>query len=785
MPRYHFEQRSLDSGEVSPRIDARTDIKRYKSGLALLVNGIVRVQGGAERRPGTRFVQETKFSAKKSYLIPFEFSDVQAYMLEFGDLYVRFYANNGIVLDTTNFVVNGTFNTDIASWTNKSTGTGSIAWDAATRMNLAGGASGVGWAEQNVTITQANVRHRVLVSVFGGPITVQVGSATGLSDYLAPTVLQPGVAQQLLFTPTGTACFLQFKNAANATYQIDDAQLLRYAYEIVSPYTEADLASLTYTQSADTLFLDHPNYPPKKLVRSGATSWAFSDLALIDGPYLEENTDTTKTLTPSVSAVGASGTMTAVGHTPFQAGHVGSFWRLKVGANPYGYVLVTGFTSSTVVNITVKTLLGGTSATSIWQEGAWSAVRGYPRVVTLLEDRLWHGANTTKPQTFWASKTSDYVNHTPGATATDPINATISSNKVNVIRAFMPTDTLLVFTLGDEFAVASVGTGTIQPASIQVKVQTGHGHAPVSIPPVKIGNVVLFTQRSQRRVRKLEFDFNRNAYVSRDLSLLAEHLFRNYNITGMAFQREADQILWVVRADGALLGLTYDEIEDVVGWHRHFTDGSFERVGVIPHPNGDRDQVWTIVQRTINGATKRYVEVFEEELGYYQTFESDSSLQYVGTPISAVSGLSHLVGKTVVIAGDGAVHPPQVVDVNGTVSLEKAAAVIEVGLPYTTTIQSLRPDIPTGDGSSQARKRKWASLEIRVIDTLGGTLNDEVLSYRSSADLMGQAVPLFSGLVGKDGETGWDKDGFITFVQDQPLPAEVLGFYGVLSVEDS
>jgi hypothetical protein len=784
MPEFHYYQAAFNAGELSPRLDARTDAKRYKAGLSVLVNGVVRVQGGVERRPGTRFVAESKFSAKRAHLIPFEFSDVQAYALEFGDLYIRFFANGGVLLDTTNFVVNGTFNTDIASWTNSSTGTGSIAWSGAgtKRMDLAGGAAGVGISDQNVTILQAGVKHRVVVSVFGGPVTVSVGSAIGLVDYLAATVLQAGVSQTLTFTPAGTACWLRFSNAANATYEVDDISLTRYAYEVASTYVEADVSSVRWTQSADTLFLVHGSYPPRKLVRAGATSWTISDVVFVDGPYLDANLDTTKTLASSVTAIGAAGTLTAAGHTPFNAGHVGSFWRLKVGA-AWGYGVVTGYTSTTVVNWTIKLTIGGVGASSDWAEGAWSTFRGFPRVITLHEDRLWFGANLTKPQTLWATKTSDWVNFTPGANAADPITATISSNKVNVIRWMQPSQVLLVGTLGDEFAVASVGTGTIQPASIQVLRQTSHGGA--AFDPVALGSSVIFVQRSGKRLREMAFDINQNTYIASDLALLAEHLFRNDPLVDLAVAREPDQIVWSVRNDGYLLGLTYDKAEDVIGWHRHVTDGAFESICVIPHPNGDRDQLWTIVNRTVGGSTKRYVEVFEDVAGYYELFHADSALQYVGSPVSAVTGMAHLVGETVFITGDGAVHPPQVVDVNGSVALQQAASIVEVGLPYATTVKNMRPDVDTKNGTSQGRKRRWSKIWVRLIDTLGGSINGEDIDYRSSADAMGQAVPLFTGIKSKDAEEGWDSDGYVTLLQEQPLPFEVLAIAGVLSVEET
>jgi len=811
MPRAHIEQTSFTAGELSPRLDARTDLKRYKEGLSLLVNGLVRVQGGVERRAGTRFIASTKIHTKKSILIPFEFSDEQAYIIEAGDLYFRFYMNSGQIL------------------------------------------SG------------------------GSP------------------------------------------------------------YEIATPYTEADLGNLWYTQSADKLFLVHPRHPPYELTRTGHAAWTLTAVPFEDGPYLDPNTDSTKTLTVS-APTGTGVTVTATGHTPFQAGHVGSVWRFTQGGVS-GWFKVTGFTSATqvtadiqgdglaVINVTANaasrklrpatsanqrlaqgikqpapfsfrrisldlkrngTLTGSTiwlevytdnggtpgalvavsevvdaqsvstsgglvqfnfanaytiskkdqlywlvlvgnyaqsdtncvewrgSATDVyggdsvkaleqnnsnawvpasgladfsvvqttspdWQEGAWSAVRGYPRVVTLTpENRAVYAATDHQPQTLWFSKTNDWVTFTPGADADSPITVTLASTKVNVIRWLFPSKRgMLVGTLGEEFEISS-SSGPMTVTTIRAVPQTAYGAAPLR--PVAIGSSPIFVQRSTRRLRELVFDFNTEAYVGADLSLLAEHLFRQYGVVDLAPQREPTPILWCVREDGVLLGLTYEKAEQIFGWHRHTTAGKFERLAVIPHPDGDRDQVWCIVKRIIGGQTKRYVEVFEEKDGYYETFETDSSLQYVGAPTAAVSGLSHLEGQTVHILGDGAVHPPQVVT-GGAVALQKAASVIEVGLPYTTTMQTVRPELSLADGPSQGRRRRLAKPWALLIDTLGGTLQGEELPFRSSADPMDQPPALFTGTKIVP-DTGWDRDGFITFVQTQPLPAEVLALGAILTVED-
>ena len=90
---------NFTAGQLSSRLDGRTDLTKYFNGCTQLTNFMVHPHGGATRRPGTYFAAEVKTSAKATRLIPFEFNTDQTYIIEMGDLYMRFFTNNGQIIE--------------------------------------------------------------------------------------------------------------------------------------------------------------------------------------------------------------------------------------------------------------------------------------------------------------------------------------------------------------------------------------------------------------------------------------------------------------------------------------------------------------------------------------------------------------------------------------------------------------------------------------------------------------------------------------------------------------
>jgi hypothetical protein len=291
---------------------------------------------------------------------------------------------------------------------------------------------------------------------------------------------------------------------------------------------------------------------------------------------------------------------------------------------------------------------------------------------------------------------------TPGADDDDALSYTLAADQVNAIRWLMPARALMVGTVGGEWRVSASSTDDpITPTNISIKRQTTYGSA--NIQAVFVGHAVLYVQRSQRKLRELAYNLEIDGYVSPDMTLLSEHI-TSPGITNMAFQQEPDNILWLVRSDGALLSFTYNRGQEVMSWGRHITDGEIESVACIPGTN--QDELWISVKRTINSVTKRYVEyMVDTDWGTDQEdcFCVDSGLTYSGVATSTLSGLGHLEGKTVAVLANGAVHPSKTVE-SGQITLDYEVTKAHVGLAYTSKLQTMRLEAGSATGNAQGKQ---------------------------------------------------------------------------------
>lgn len=594
---------------------------------------------------------------------------------------------------------------------------------------------------------------------------------------------------------------LEFGNQYIRFYK-DNGQILSggSAYEIATPYLEAELFDIKYAQSADVMYICHPNHAVRKLSRTGHTSWTLTEVEFTNGPFLDHNITTT-TASPSHKLVGQTTTVTFSSTTGINGG--AGFTSTDVGRLVHitdGHLEITSVTSTTVVVGTVIVDLNETGSTTDFALGSFSGTTGYPTCVTFFEQRLVFAGTKEQPQTLFFSKSGDYENMDDGYHDTvvddDAIVYTIASNQVNAIRFMTATRTLIVGTAGGEFTVSGGGTDVaVTPTNILIKRQSNHGAA--NLDAIAVGNVTLFLQRAKRKIRELAYNFDVDGYLAPDMTILAEHISES-GITQMAYQQEPNQIIWCVRTDGQLIALTYQREQQVVAWHRHIFGGSFstgnavcESVAVLPTDNNEY-QVWIIVKRTINGTTKRYVE-------YLHTFDFDetdntdfnfldSQLVYSGSPVTSISGLSHLEGQTVAILADGATHPRKVVS-SGSISLDRSASKVKVGLPYTSLLQTMRLDAGSQDGTSQGKTKRIFDITLRIYESIGIEVgpdlnNMERIPFRSSATLMDQAIPVFTGDKEIEFRGNYETDGYVYVRQDQPLPLTILSLYPRLVTND-
>lgn len=829
MARVHPFQTNFTAGELSPKLHGQIDFKKYNNGVETLKNMVVFPQGGATRRYGTRFVCEVKNSANTTRLIPFEFNIEQTYILEFGNQYIRFYKDNGQITEATK-AISGITKANPAVVTTATHGysNGDHIW-----INDVGG------------MTELNGRRFTIANVTSTTFEL---SGVDSSNYTT-------------YTSGGTAAKV---------------------YEIATEYTSAQLAELQFAQSADVMYIVHESHEPTKLTRTGHTSWSITDVDFEKGPYLDQNTTST-TLTSSATTVGTGRTLTASADL-FASTDVGRLFKLGDGHGK-----ITGFTSAT--EVTVEVLVALTSnGTTTWSLGAYSDTTGFPRAVSFFEQRLVFAGSTSYPQTIWGSQSGIYENFDEGdAEAADAFIYTIAANRVNAIRWLAPSKDLMVGTAGSEFKVSRPTGEPLQPDNINIQQQTSYGVYPLR--PIQIGNLILFVQRQQRKVRQLYYRFEDDAYTAPDMTILAEHITEG-GITEVDYAQEPDAIYWAVRSDGVLLGMTFNREEDVVAWHQHtiggktgtatvtvtdyaniptgsriiltksngtkvtftseasgasapsetngwrpntnndttadniytainahadftvanpaanvvtITETNPQAVGfltvettdstrlaatsegiakaksVASIPEGGEDQVWVIVERVINGSTVQYVEYLDS------TSNMDSYLTgTINSSSTSVTSLDHLEGQKVQILIGDAVYPSQTVT-NGAVSVnipsELSSKTINVGLGYVSELKTLRVEAGGQAGTSQGRKKRYNEVMVRLLNTVGVTINGDQLPFRTSSTPMGTNIPQFTGDK-RVTNLGWDRDGQITVEQTQPLPMTILGITGTLVTSD-
>tara|TARA_B100000902_G_scaffold324960_1_gene319358 strand:+ start:580 stop:2583 length:2004 start_codon:yes stop_codon:yes gene_type:complete len=666
MPRTTLALTSFVSGELGAKLDGRTDFAN-NTGAKTLENFLIHPQGSATRRVGTQFIAEVKDSTKKTRLIPFEFSTVQTYVLEFGNQYMRVYKDKG---------------------------------------------------------------------------QVQSGGS---------------------------------------------------AFELATPYLEAELFEIKFAQSADVLFICHPNHAARKLARTGHTSWTLTEIDFTDGPYLSPNATST-TLTPSGTTGSVNITASASTFAATDVGRLVSFSS--------GRAKITGFTSATVVAATTQVDFANTNAVTDWKLGAFSGTTGHPSCVSFFEQRLVFAGTLAEPQTLYFSKSGDYENMTTGTNADDAMVYTIASNQVNRIRYLKSVRTLLVGTSGGEFTVSADGTdAAITPTNIVIKKQSSYGTANVDAQPA--GNSILFLQKAKRKIRELSYNFDTDGYVAPDLTILNDIVTKS-GINEMAYQQEPDSILWCVRDDGILAGLTYQRSEAVIAWHRHKLGGTFGTgstatgygvVESVASISGQltEDDFYVIVKRTINGATKRYVEAFApfdfDETDATDFRFADSHLTYSGSATTTLSGLAHLEGQTVSVLADGATHADKVVS-SGQITLDRSATKAVVGLAYDSVLQTMRVEGGAAEGTSQGKTKRISKVVLRLFETVGVKVgpslsNLETIPFRTTSSQMNNPVDtLLAGDKEIEFRDDYNTDGFIFVKQDQPLPLSVLAIYPTVVTSD-
>lgn len=466
---------------------------------------------------------------------------------------------------------------------------------------------------------------------------------------------------------------------------------------------------------------------------------------------------------------------------------------LGQGKHVWGFGTITAYTDSTHVTVDVakRGPFAAVAASTRWKLGEWSNARGWPRAMTFHDGRTFWGGSGVKPQTIWAGQSGDYENMTPTepdgtVLDTNAITVTLDDDTINTVRwmCSVPRGLVIGAQSGEFLLAPANANGALAPGNIRVRRQTDRG-SDAAPGHARANGVVLFVQRGGRKLRQLEYDFGTDSFTTADMTELADHV-AGAGFVEAAYQSMPDGMWWGVRQDGTLATFTFDREQRVRGWSRQILGGAdavVESVAIVPSPDGTSEDVYLSVTRTINGATVRTIECirapFRADIdGASGGFFVDCGLTYSGTAATTFSGLSHLEGETVQLAGDGSVRQDKVVTAGTVTATGPASAVMHIGLPYTSTLVTLPPEAGAAAGSAQGAKRRIHEISIRFADSAGGEIGRngayEAIVMRDLSMAMSEAVPLFTGVRRLTFPPGWDNEGQVTIRTRDPLPMTVV-----------
>lgn len=447
----------------------------------------------------------------------------------------------------------------------------------------------------------------------------------------------------------------------------------------------------------------------------------------------------------------------------------------SIGGDYTGHVLITEYVSPAVVKGTVKKQLASTDETRDFAFAAWNGEKGYPSATGFYEDRLVFAGSKGFPQTFWTSKTGDYYNFGTSIPSADDdgITATLNGGQMNGIKAIIAFGEMLLLTAGGEFKVSGGGKA-ITGSNVLSQPQEYRGVSDVN--PVTIGSRIIYVQHQGNIIRDLAYSYDVDKYTGDDLNLLASHLFEGHKIISMTYQQIPNSIVWCVRDDGLLLGLTYIKEQDIYAWHQHTTAGG-KFVSVCNIGGSTEDKLYAVIER----GGQYYVEIMEsrdKSTNVEDQFFVDSGITYEGEATDEISGLEHLEGYTVAILADGNVLPQQTVE-NGKVFLGNKYKKVHVGLPIDAEIKTLPIDFTAQDGTYLSRKKRIAAVTLLLKDSRGGLFGmkeNELDEFKwCSNEAYGEPIGLQTGKFKVTIKSAtYDETQQIIIKQPDPLPMTVL-----------
>lgn len=810
---YHQGIISLNGGEYSPFMDARIDLAKYSTGNQVLENFLITPYGALIRRPGTEFLGEAKYPYLKCRLWGFNFSTTTTFVLEFGELYCRFWSNGFQVRKSE-----------------------APPWTTATDYNVGDYAK----------LLVGNLIYYCVAAHTSGVFATDLAAGRWVQQDIleVPTPYHVEDLWDLQFQPINDLIYIVHPNVHPMilTRLADNDWTLRYVEWDFPPTLPENITSIRISSSAiaegDTTILtatsgifqaghvgswwtlahrrsgEDESFVEVELndddhISSGLRvlgSWEFTTFGTWSGmvaiyrqvlgtgiwePIRTYNANIVGQR--NISAIGNE-EREAILRIAFQTnGDIGTdgMARLELGESKYyGIVQIIEFTNSTTVTAIVKKSIWSTNQTMFWSEGAYSGVQGFPRAICWHQLRLMFGGTKRAPLSVFGSVVDDFQNFRLGSDADDAISFTISSRESSPIQWMCPQKKVIVIgTASGELQLGGEDdTQAMGPTNVESHNESSHGSAHVQA--MLVGEVIMFIQRQGKKIREYSFDFTKDGWMGPDLTILANHIAGpGSRFIEFCFQQQPDATLWLPISSGNYLaGMTYEREQNVVGWHRHTTyAGVFESCANVFGGTGS-DEVWLAVHRNINGIDKRYIERFQPDHRTAVEMEDKLNFWYLdcavrrtfASPTTLITGLSHLEGHTVSVMVDGAAQPDRRV-VGGQITLENRGSNVLVGLAYNSVAKPQKFNLNSRDGTIIGRPARVHRACFRLYKSLGLEFSSNgewdqwtQVEFRKDGDPMDESPPMFTGdkVIAVDGP--YQPAGELWFRNAGPFPLNIL-----------
>ena len=483
---------------------------------------------------------------------------------------------------------------------------------------------------------------------------------------------------------------------------------------------------------------------------------------------------------------------------------VGRLIRIKGEDGAWRSCEITARTSATEVTVTLagEPLLS-LKAIREWRLGYWSDTTGWPGTGDFFDDRLYLAGSDEAPDLIAGSVVGAYETFSQTASQGEVLDDAAVVVRLNARKLsrvlWVASDTrgLLIGTGSEEYVLSSGSDAPLTARAIKARPATRRGSAPVE--PVRIDNQMLYVQRSGRAVREFAYVFEADGYKSPSMSQLASH-FGVSRIEEMVYAQEPHSIVWVRRADGSLLGLTYNREENVVGWHQHdISGGRVESITVIPQSDGLQDALWMVVARGTETGVRRSIErltrFWDFDTSLDQAHFVDCALRYIGDETDTVYGLQHLEGWEVYGLADRRPFGPVPV-VNGSISIPYTASNIIVGLGFDGECWMQRLEAGGADGTAQGKTKRINNISVMLWRSFGGQIgvyNTEreafvydPIAYPGDYSVV-EDMEVFTGVLQPiTPEGGYDQNGYIAFRRgrEEPLPLNMVAIMPQLNTQD-